>query len=232
MKAFTLSYDDGVLQDARLIEILNKYGLKATFNLNSGLFGQKRLLKVQGVDVEHYRFEAQEIRHVYEGHEIAAHTITHAMLPECTEKEIVRQVEEDRCSLSELAGYEVIGMAYPNGGENNNDAVARIIKEQTNMKYCRTIANTGSFDTQENLYRFNPSVFHLHMDEMFALGEQFLRLKPDKPQVFYVWGHSYELDAKDSWGRFEEFCRMMSGHPDIFYGTNKEVLLGMCEQHE
>ena len=25
---------------------------------------------------------------------------------------------------------------------------------------------------------------------------------------------------------FEEFCKMMSGHKDIFYGTNKEVLLG------
>ena len=32
MKALTFSYDDGVTQDARLIEIFNKYGLKATFN--------------------------------------------------------------------------------------------------------------------------------------------------------------------------------------------------------
>ena len=37
-KAVTLSYDDGVEQDAQLIEILNRNGLKATFNLNSGLF--------------------------------------------------------------------------------------------------------------------------------------------------------------------------------------------------
>ena len=38
-KAVTFSFDDGVLQDKRTIEILNKYGLKATFNLNSGKFG-------------------------------------------------------------------------------------------------------------------------------------------------------------------------------------------------
>ena len=37
-KALTVSYDDGVRQDKRLIEILQKYGLKRTFNLNSGLF--------------------------------------------------------------------------------------------------------------------------------------------------------------------------------------------------
>lgn len=37
-KAVTLSYDDGVEQDMRLVEVMEKYGLKGTFNLNSGLF--------------------------------------------------------------------------------------------------------------------------------------------------------------------------------------------------
>lgn len=37
-KAFTLSYDDCVVQDKRLIEIFNKYGLKSTFNICSGRF--------------------------------------------------------------------------------------------------------------------------------------------------------------------------------------------------
>ena len=43
-KAVTFSFDDGVTQDIRLIELLNKYGLKATFNLNSELLGRKRML--------------------------------------------------------------------------------------------------------------------------------------------------------------------------------------------
>ena len=38
-KAITFSYDDGVTQDIRLIELLNKYNLKCTFNLNSELLG-------------------------------------------------------------------------------------------------------------------------------------------------------------------------------------------------
>ena len=33
-KALTFSYDDGVEQDIRLMEIFNKHGLKGTFNLN------------------------------------------------------------------------------------------------------------------------------------------------------------------------------------------------------
>ena len=40
MKAITFSYDDGVTQDQRLIAMLNHYGMKATFNLNSGLLGK------------------------------------------------------------------------------------------------------------------------------------------------------------------------------------------------
>lgn len=39
-KAVTFSYDDGVSQDVRLIALLDKYGLKATFNLNSEMFGK------------------------------------------------------------------------------------------------------------------------------------------------------------------------------------------------
>lgn len=225
MKSFTMSYDDGVFQDIRLIEILNRYGLKATFNLNSGLFGQQRILQVRGVPVNHNRLKAEDIRGVYAGHEVAAHTVTHAMLPECSQEEIVREVEADRLALSELTGYEVVGMAYANGGENNNDTVAQVIRERTNIQYARTITCTGNFAIQKNLLRYNPTVFHLRMDEMFALGEQFLAMEPETPQLFYVWGHSYELDAENTWNRFEEFCRMMSGHPDVFYGTNREVLL-------
>ncbi len=36
-KAVTFSYDDGVVYDRRLVGIFNKYGLKCTFNLNSGI---------------------------------------------------------------------------------------------------------------------------------------------------------------------------------------------------
>jgi predicted xylanase/chitin deacetylase len=37
-KAVTLSYDDNMLQDERLLAICKKYGLKITFNINSGIF--------------------------------------------------------------------------------------------------------------------------------------------------------------------------------------------------
>ena len=106
MKALTFSYDDGVTQDQRLISLFNKYGLKATFNLNSELLGKPGSLLREDVTVAHVKPRPVEVRAIYAGHEVAAHTLTHPMLTEQTDDEIVRQVEQDRLNLSELVGYE------------------------------------------------------------------------------------------------------------------------------
>ena len=226
LKALTFSYDDGITQDKRLIEIFNKYGLKATFNLNSEKLGEPWELEVLGAKVSHNKVMPEEVKELYKGHEVAVHTLKHPNLTTIEDDaEVIRQVEEDRKNLERLTGGEVIGMAYPCGGVNNDDRVAKIIKENTGVQYSRTITSTGSFDLQDNLYRFNPTVFHVNFDEMVQLGKKFLELNPDKPQLYYIWGHSYELDAMDNWKEFEDFCKMMSGHDDIFYGTNREVLL-------
>ena len=225
-KAVTFSYDDAVTQDIRLIELLNKYGLKSTFNLNSGLLGTNAILDRVGKRISHYKIHPEDVKSVYEGHEIAAHTLTHLNLLWLDDQEVTRQVEQDRLNLSELAGYEVIGMAYARGGENNNDHVAELIKNNTGIRYSRTISSTGNFDLQDNLYRFNPTVYHLDFDKMMELGKKFIAMKPTTPQLFYIWGHSYEMDyAPDYWSKLEEFFRLISGKDDIFYGTNREVLL-------
>ena len=225
-KAITFSYDDGITQDIRLIELLNKYGLKCTFNLNSELLAQKGILIRNNQRISHYKIYPSDVKYVYEGHEIAAHTLTHPNLTQCETDEVIRQVEKDRLNLSELAGYEVVGMAYPCGGVNNDERVAGIIKENTGIKYSRTITSNGSFDIQENLLRFNPTVYHLDFDKMMALGKEFIELKTETPKIFYIWGHSYEMDyGQDFWIKLEEFFKLVSNKEDIFYGTNKEVLL-------
>ena len=225
-KAITFSYDDGVTQDIRLIELLNKYGLKCTFNLNSELLSNKGMLIREGQRISHYKVHPQDVKDIYDGHEVAVHTLTHPNLTQRDDAEVIRQVETDRLNLSRLVGYEVVGMAYPCGGVNNDDRVAELIKKNTGVKYSRTITTTGSFDLQDNLYRFNPTAFHLDFDELMRLGTSFIELKPETPKIFYIWGHSYEMDyGADYWVKLEEFFQLISNKDDIFYGTNKEVLL-------
>ena len=158
MKAVTFSYDDGVTQDQRLISLLNKYGLKCTFNLNSELLGRPGSLLREEVTVAHVKPRACEVRAIYEGHEVAAHTLTHPLLPSLPDDEVVRQVEQDRLNLSELVGYEVVGMAYPGGGVNFDQRVARLIREKTGVKYARTTVCNAAFDPQSYLYVFKPNV--------------------------------------------------------------------------
>lgn len=225
-KAVTFSFDDGVTQDRRLIEILNKYGLKSTFNLNSALLGTYGELNIRGKITKHDKISPAEVKTLYKGHEVAVHTLSHPNLTILDKDSIVFQVEKDRLLLSELAGYEVIGMAYPCGGVNNDERVAEIIKKHTGVKYSRTITSTENFHIQQDLYRFNPSVYYTDEKLLFSLGEKFINLNTDNPQIFYIWGHSYEMDAElITWERFEEFCKFISGRSDIFYGTNKETLL-------
>lgn len=226
-KALTFSYDDGVTQDIRLIELLNRYGLKATFNINSDLLGKSGSLPGPGgVVVSHNKVKASDVKYIYEGHEVAVHTLTHPNLTQIPDdREVIRQVEQDRVQLSELCGYNVIGMAYPCGGINNDDRTAALIRNETGVKYARALESNGRFYPQHNLYRYRSTTYHLAKDEMFRLAHHFLAADPSYPMIFTIWGHSYEFDFENTWDWFEEFCQLVSGRDDVFYGTNKEILL-------
>lgn len=226
-KAVTFSFDDGVTQDIRAIEILDKYGLKATFNLNTVNMGAVRASEYNGRQINRSKIAASDVKEIYKNHEIAGHTVTHRCLPTLTEEEIVSEVEDNRKALEELVGYEIRGMAYPCGGVNNDDRVAEIIRKHTKMLYARTITSSHSFDLQKNLLRFDPTVYYSEGAILFELAEKFLALKTDEPQLFYIWGHTYEMDMGGSitWEAFERLCRLISGKADIFYGTNSETLL-------
>ena len=225
-KAITFSYDDGVTQDRRLIELFDKYDLKATFNLNSGLFNTGGPMLRDEVTIPHVRMRAEEVEKIYRGHEVAAHCVTHRFLVGTPEEEIIEQVENDRLALSDLVGYEVRGFAFPGGGINHDARAARIIRENTGVKYCRTTDSSGNFELPTDLHEFKPTVYHhVEFDRMIELGKRFVELQPERDQLFYIWGHAYEFDIHNTWDKFEEFLKMISHREDIYYGTNSDVLL-------
>lgn len=226
-KAVTFSYDDAVTQDIHLINLLDRYGLKCTFNLNSGLLGKEGMLIRENQRIAHYKILPERVREIYEGHEVAVHTVHHPSLINLSDEEIVREVEEDRVALESLVGYEVVGMAYPNGSRVVDSRVERVLKEQTAVRYSRGTDCSHDFTMPDNLYHFKPTVYHLDFDLMMELGEKFLASESDEPQLFYIWGHAYEMDYNSlHWHRLEEFFKLISGRDDVYYGTNTEVLLG------
>lgn len=222
-KAVTFSYDDGITQDRKLIRLFDRYGLKATFNLNSGTLGQADRLIRQGHTIAFVHPRPLEIAEQYRGHEVACHTCTHANLPELSESEAIRQVESDRIALEELVGYPIVGMAYPCG--EYNEGTIDLLKKNTRILYARTTISTYGFALPKEPLEWCPTVHHTEWDKMEMLANDFLTSESSEPQLFYIWGHSFEFEIDDSWGQMERFCEKIAGHDDIFYGTNAEINL-------
>jgi len=220
-KFFTLSFDDGITQDRRFVGLLNKYGLKCTFNLNSGLLGQSGRLESSSYSVDHTKIPPEEVASLYSGHEIAVHTVNHPRLDKMTSDEVYREVCDDLVALEKLSGQKIFGMAYPYGPAFTDETL-RVISEETPIKYSRSTTGHKTFAMPENLIVWEPTC-HSETGSLFKLADEFLALKPESDALFYVWGHSYEFDIYDSWDRIEEFFAKISGKSDICYATNGEI---------
>ena len=49
-KYLVMSIDDGTVQDERVISIFKKYGLTATFNINTGILGKREEIPITAMD--------------------------------------------------------------------------------------------------------------------------------------------------------------------------------------
>ncbi|MDO4563106.1 MAG: polysaccharide deacetylase family protein [Clostridia bacterium] len=210
-KAMTFSYDDGVKQDKRLAEIFLENNLCATFNINSSTIG--------GGD--NYLTKDDALRIYSDPHfEVALHGLTHPFLnkisPECATYEII----EDKVNLEKMFGKIVRGMAYPYGCYD--DTVLQILKN-AGILYSRTIHDSGSFDFPTNWLELSPTCHH-NASGLEELADRFIFDNSSrKPEIFYVWGHSYEFDNDDNWDLIESFAKKVSNKNDIWYATNIQI---------
>ena len=222
-KFLTFSFDDGTVEDRRLIALFDRYGLRGTFNLNSGKFGVRREIVHEGIPVHHYVIEQEEAKTLYQNHEGAAHTVHHPNLVKISREEVIHEVADDCRALEELTGQQILGMAYPGAGLYYTQEVADIIRENTQIRYARGCKNHHTFKLPENLMLWEPTC-HQNDPQLLELGRAFVQADASEEDLlFYVWGHSFEFEKFKSWDLFERFCEMMAGKPDIEYVTNGEV---------
>lgn len=219
-KALTFSYDDGVAQDKRLIEIFRRNGLKGTFNINSGLFADDSSTppggRVRG------RMSQQEVLETYQEDvcEVACHGLSHPFFDRCADAVLCSEIVDDRKNLEQLFGRQIRGMAYPYG--TFSDTVVDVLR-LAGIRYCRTTVATEIFHMPTDWLRMSATCHH-NCPRLMTLAEQFLSMPANRnPQMFYVWGHSYEFDEKDNWNVIEDFAQKMGGKEDIWYATNMEI---------
>ena len=219
-KALTLSYDDGVEQDEQLIAIVEKYGLKGTFNINSGCFPPEDVSYAPGTI--HRRMPLTRLKEVYakSSWEIAAHAFTHASLVGLPPNIATEEVLRDRKELEDAFGTVVRGFAYPFGAFD--DRSVGILKN-CGICYARTVQSTHDFHLPQDWLRL-PATCHHNDPELMNLADRFVSIKNWwDPMLFYLWGHSYEFEALGNWNVIEAFAEKVSGKPDIWYATNIEI---------
>lgn len=219
-KVLTLSYDDGVVQDIRLIKILDQYGIKGTFNINSGSY-----LAEDATREKYYgRMKLSEAKELYinSGHEVAVHAFSHPFLEKLREDEILTEILEDRRSIEAHYGTLARGMAYPFGTYSNE--VIDCLKK-CGICYSRTVKSSENFKFPENWLELHPTCHHNNL-RLMELAKKFVEEKSiysSDNWLFYVWGHSYEFDDKDNWEVIEKFAEYVGGKDDIWYATNIEI---------
>jgi len=219
-KALTLSYDDGVEQDEKLIEIMEKYGLKGTFNINSGCFPPEDVTYAPGTI--HRRMSLKKLKEVYakSSWEIAAHAFTHASLVGLPGNIATEEVLRDRKTLEEIFKTVIRGFAYPYGAYDDQSVA---ILKNCGVCYARTVNTTHDFHLPQDWLRLSATCHHGD-PRLMELADRFIRTTSRwDPMLFYLWGHSYEFEACNNWAVIEEFAAAVSGKPDIWYATNIEI---------
>lgn len=217
-KAFNVTYDDGVLQDIRFVEMLNKYSLKGTFNLNFGLMENEfEWIHEKGYVIK--RLSKERALALYNGHEIASHTLTHPYMQDKTENEILYEMKEDKKKLETLFGSETKGFALP--FDYYSDLIEACAKK-SGFAYARISEESMSFKPKVDYHRWKATVFHLN-PELDNLVEKFLVIK-EELALFQIVGHSYDLDTENMWDKMENIFEKVASDEEVLPMTTIEIV--------
>ena len=119
-KALTFSYDDGLPTDIRLAGIFDRNGLKATFNINSGLSACAEGVPLPETLTKSNMWTRTSLTALKEtfansSHEIALHGTKHYHPEELDEKGAEEEFASDKAALEQVFGKVVRGCAYAFG---------------------------------------------------------------------------------------------------------------------
>ena len=156
---------------------------------------------------------------LYEGHEIACHTLTHPYMNDLSKQEILHELREDKANLEKLFGREVKGFAVP--FDYYSEQIENCVR-QCGFSYARISQESRSFAPQTDYFNWKATVFHTD-PELEKLTRQFIE-SDEELAIFQIVGHSYDLDVEELWDRIENIFRMIAAHKEILPMTTIEIV--------
>lgn len=206
-KYLIFSLDDGTIYDKQIINLLNKYGFCGVFNLNSGLSNYVRFSN--GVQIERLNFNKE--KDIYKNHEVASHTLTHPYLTNCSDEEIINQVQSDINNLETIFKVPIKSFAIP--FDSYDERIINVVKNHTSVTNIRLPEIDESFDLPKDLFHIKCTCFEI--EKAFDLFKGFINDKKENSLFIYA-GHSYDFYLDDSFERFEDFLKLIKSYEDKF----------------
>ncbi len=218
-KAVTFSYDDGIIQDIKTIEILRKHNMKGTFNLNYGQSNEPKFrIDKGGKEIDCSHLDLEKNISVYDGMEIANHTLNHPHLQDLSYNVQEEEYSLGREKLEKLFQRKVYGAAYPYGTYNRDTFK---VQKKLNVEYDRTTRSTYDFSLPYNWLLWNPTIHHRDK-RIYKILEEFQ--KADKElALLYIWGHSYEFAIDHNFELLDDICKILEMNDEIACMTNHEI---------
>ncbi len=241
-KFFTVSFDDGTEQDIRVIALMEKYGIRGTFNLSSSLFGEREegverivnevlpegTVKQVKVRFDHNIMPVDQANEVYsrEFIEIAGHGSHHLHQAGLGRAALEAEIADDAKRLSDIFCQMVTGHIFPYG--EYDEECLQVMKE-AGLTYGR-LATSGA-NKSDFRFKCERSIIQptCRMTDYFSLPllQNFIDAKANEDLVFYIWGHSFELDYGTMNGcdaHLEEIFKTAAEAEDIEFVTNGELI--------
>ena len=206
---------DGTIYDLRFIELLNKYNLKATLNLNSKL--EDFVWYYENHPIK--RLNLYNTKNLFTGHEVASHSLTHPYFYSLSKEEILRQVSEDISNLKEIFEYEIEGFAFP--FDDQTEEHIQLIKENLKLKYIRYSHLDNNFIHKDR--------YHIHINALCDDKDIYEKLEEFKTSeiesgLFVIAGHSYEFEVKNDWEKIEKLLSYLHNSDKFVVLTLKEAV--------
>ncbi len=225
-KYLVLSFDDGTIYDKKLIDLLNKYNISATFNLNSGLenyvwyynntYPIERLVLRNNIDL-------------YKNHEIASHTLTHQYLTSLSKDELINEVKIDIENLEQIFNRKIVSFGTP--FDKCSEREIDIIRANTSIKYFRI-----PLKKEENDFSIPTDSFHIGINAIYDDKNIYEQIKNfasntlDK-SIFVIAGHSYDFEVNNHWDYIEKLLKYITAFKEFEIKTFGEAAKNLFDDN-
>lgn len=188
---FETSWDDGSMLDLKLIDLLKKYEMPATFYMpircDLGMF---------------------KVREIAKDFEIGCHTYSHPQdMKLLSEEELHVEIKVAKEVLEKVIDKTVTKFCYPRG--RYNDFVKAIVKEAgfeeaRTTKVGQTTMTFDMFEKPTTIHAYQRSEYNGH--DWLEVAKKFYAVSKVSG-YFHLWGHSAEVEKHNDWDRLEKLFK-------------------------